>query len=148
MCQRTLDSTLHCDGPDREIYCRGIFRLKNLQVTHSPAQSSTLSRFVTQISALTALCSDTLNYHYLQNPLIYLFIFHSDSFVFFFLLLSTKISLWTLPAPPGNSPRAQGLQSVAEAGHWSSIPLLLLSSPLMCRRVNICLVPHRCVLRM
>lgn len=24
-CHRTLDSTLHCDGPDREIYCRGIF---------------------------------------------------------------------------------------------------------------------------
>ncbi|KAL0126461.1 hypothetical protein PUN28_005078 [Cardiocondyla obscurior] len=22
MCRRTLDSTLHCDGPDREIYCR------------------------------------------------------------------------------------------------------------------------------
>ncbi|XP_034185644.1 muscle LIM protein 1 isoform X6 [Osmia lignaria lignaria] len=22
VCQRSLDSTLHCDGPDREIYCR------------------------------------------------------------------------------------------------------------------------------
>ncbi|XP_018360703.1 PREDICTED: muscle LIM protein 1-like isoform X3 [Trachymyrmex cornetzi] len=24
MCRRTLDSTLHCDGPDREIYCRAM----------------------------------------------------------------------------------------------------------------------------
>jgi len=25
-CNKTLDSTLHCDGPDKDIYCRGIFR--------------------------------------------------------------------------------------------------------------------------
>ncbi|XP_063379703.1 muscle LIM protein Mlp84B isoform X1 [Cydia fagiglandana] len=24
-CNRTLDSTMHCDGPDREIYCRGCY---------------------------------------------------------------------------------------------------------------------------
>lgn len=24
-CTRTLDSTLHCDGPDREVYCRGTY---------------------------------------------------------------------------------------------------------------------------
>ncbi|XP_075167998.1 muscle LIM protein at 60A isoform X1 [Haematobia irritans] len=25
LCNRTLDSTMHCDGPDREIYCRGCY---------------------------------------------------------------------------------------------------------------------------
>lgn len=30
LCRRTLDSTLHCDGPDREIYCRGIFHLERI----------------------------------------------------------------------------------------------------------------------
>lgn len=22
-CNKTLDSTIHCDGPDKEVYCRG-----------------------------------------------------------------------------------------------------------------------------
>ncbi|XP_061391835.1 muscle LIM protein Mlp84B isoform X1 [Musca vetustissima] len=25
LCNRTLDSTMHCDGPDKEIYCRGCY---------------------------------------------------------------------------------------------------------------------------
>lgn len=33
-CNRTLDSTIHCDGPDKEIYCKGeitfIFHLHNI----------------------------------------------------------------------------------------------------------------------
>ncbi|KAL6447602.1 hypothetical protein ACFW04_000059 [Cataglyphis niger] len=28
MCRRSLDSTLHCDGPDREIYCRACYPKK------------------------------------------------------------------------------------------------------------------------
>lgn len=26
-CNRTLDSTLHCDGPDRDVYCRGTIKI-------------------------------------------------------------------------------------------------------------------------
>lgn len=32
LCNRTLDSTMHCDGPDKDIYCRGI-NLNNLKVS-------------------------------------------------------------------------------------------------------------------
>ncbi|XP_037914916.1 muscle LIM protein Mlp84B-like isoform X1 [Hermetia illucens] len=28
LCNRTLDSTMHCDGPDKEIYCRGCYAQK------------------------------------------------------------------------------------------------------------------------
>lgn len=120
LCRRTLDSTLHCDGPDREIYCRGIsFRLTNLYTYTFQFSPLIVLWFSAQISILTIfVSSDTLNKHYIFQ--MYLCIYHY-LYIFFFLFITVCFHsdvdfccrllkpqfIWTSTASPTNSPRTR-----------------------------------------
>nr|XP_053600570.1 muscle LIM protein Mlp84B isoform X7 [Plodia interpunctella] len=45
-CNRTLDSMMHCDGPDREIYCRGVAQgvLQVRRLSQTPGLNQLLRR--------------------------------------------------------------------------------------------------------
>jgi len=151
MCRRSLDSTLHCDGPDREIYCRGIFHnLKKSAIPFmAPPVLNSFSICCTDIRTDNPVFWKRLSLKRLSFPeRIYLSVYILCLFLLWLVhscccyLLKNQFTN-SFRAARKQPPNVQGLQSITEEGIVIIDCSIIPFPHLLCRRANSCLfVPN------